>query len=93
MNHSKHFKDPTTGVHTNNVEGVHALIKKDSGRQFNRSPDMKQEIGLVLYLELAQWRVNQGLMCKDTGKPKNLFRSWLTILKEQVIEKKNQNKR
>ncbi len=78
-------------MHTNNVKGVHALIKKDSARQFNRSPDLKQEIGLVLYLDLAQWRVNQSLMSRNSGQPKNLFRSWLKILKEEVIENKKKN--
>ena len=67
MNQSK--KDPKTGVHTNNVEGVHALIKRDSSRQFSRSPDKKIVFQLVLYLKLAQCRVNRGLKARATGNP------------------------
>ena len=60
VNHSETFRDPDTGVHTNNVEGIHAVIKKDARRQFGRLPYLTAE-GQSYYLDLLVWRTNTKL--------------------------------
>ena len=51
VNHSETFRDPDTGVHTNNVEGIHGVIKKDARRQFGRLPYLTED-GQTYYLDL-----------------------------------------
>ena len=60
VNHSEGFINKETGVHTNNVEGIHATLKKDARKQFGRLPYLTTE-GLPYYIDLVNWRVNQGL--------------------------------
>ena len=61
VNHSKTFKDPETGACTNNVEGIHGVIKKDGQQQFGRLPYLTDE-GNTYYLDLLIWRANKRLM-------------------------------
>ena len=63
VNHSKHFKDPETGAHSNNVEGIHGVLKQDGRSQFGRLPYLNSE-GNVYYLDLLVWRANQRLQKK-----------------------------
>jgi hypothetical protein len=79
VNHSVTFKDKDTGVHTNNVEGVHMHLKKDIRDQFGRQA--KYNGGNVKFLDLAQWRVNQGLKAKSEKKKKNIWISFLGAFK------------
>ena len=51
VNHSKGFKDAETGIHTNNVEGIHGVIKRDAYAQFSRLPYLTKE-GSTYYLDL-----------------------------------------
>ena len=60
VNHSKHFKDPETGVHTNNVEGIHGIIKKIARNQFGRLPSLNDD-GFTNYLDLLVWVTNLRL--------------------------------
>ena len=72
VNHSKEFKNPETGVHTNNCEGMHGVIKRDAFSQFGRLPYLNGE-GDTYYLDLLVWRANVRLQgelifkafCKD----------------------------
>ena len=60
VNHSVHFKDPDTGAHTNHVEGIHAVLKKDCRQQFGRLPYLSS-LGETYYLDLLVWRANTRL--------------------------------
>ena len=51
VNHSRNFKDPVTGVHTNTIEGTWNVLKQ-SVIPRNRN---KKDIAL-LYLKKYQWR-------------------------------------
>ena len=73
VNHSKGFKDYETGHHTNNVEGIHGVIKRDARAQFNRLPYLNKD-GDSYYLDLLVWRANARL------EKQHLFRSWCTAL-------------
>lgn len=73
VNHSKWFKDPSTGVHTNGVEGCHGLLKKDARRQFSRLPTVN-DAGQTYYLDLVAFRVDQRLKAKQAKKKVNLFK-------------------
>ena len=64
VNHSKGFINPETGVHTNNVEGIHAVMKNMSRKQFNRLPFVTDE-GKPYYIDLICWRTNVGLQKAD----------------------------
>ena len=59
VNHSQNFKDPVSGVHMNNVEGIHATLEKDSRAQFGRLSSVRN--GHVYYLDLVVWRTNARL--------------------------------
>lgn len=60
VNHSEGFINRETGVHTNNVEGIHATLKKDARKQFGRLPYLTSD-GKPYYIDICNWRVNQGL--------------------------------
>ena len=60
VNHAETFKDPETGAHTNNVEGIHGVVKRDALRQFGRLPYLTVN-GNTYYLDLLIWRANQRL--------------------------------
>ena len=47
-------------VHTNNVEGIHSVIKKASCQQFGRLPILSKGEE-THYLDLIVWRVNASL--------------------------------
>ena len=77
VNHSEGFKNPHTGVHSNNVEGVHALLKTDARRQFGRLPYLTAS-GQPYYIDLICWRVNTKLQRgEDTAK---LFKEFCVAL-------------
>ena len=38
VNHGHAFKDPELGAHTNNMEGIHGVLKRDTYRQFGCLP-------------------------------------------------------
>lgn len=59
VNHSKYFKDPKTGVHTNTIEGTWNGIK------LGLSPRNRTEKGMMQHLLEYQWR-------KDNRKKKYL---------------------
>ena len=49
VNHSKEFKNPETGVHTNNVEGMHGVIKRDGYSQFGRLSMQRERHTILTY--------------------------------------------
>ena len=59
VNHSKHFKDPDTVVHTNNVEGIHGTIKRYARSQFGRLPSLSED-GFTNYLDLLVCSFEDG---------------------------------
>ena len=63
VNHAKTFRDPDTGAHTNNVEGIHGVIKRAALAQFSRLPYLMRD-GMTYYLDLLIWRENQHLQDK-----------------------------
>ncbi len=50
VNHSKNFKDPVTGVHTNTIEGTWNGLKQSI------IPRNRNKKNIVLYLKEYQWR-------------------------------------
>lgn len=50
VNHSKHFKDPETGVHTNTIEGTWNGLKQSI------IPRNRNKKDILLYLKEYQWR-------------------------------------
>ena len=52
VNHSEGFINKETGVHTNNVEGIHATLKKDARKQLSRLPYLTTE-GQPYYIDLV----------------------------------------
>ena len=85
VNHSEHFRDPETGCHTNNVEGMHRIIKHECLKQFNRQP-LVEQTGRPIYLDLVSWRCNHRLEQKEKGEPINVFRHFLRALLKWVRE-------
>ena len=63
LSHAETFCDPGTGAHTNNVEGIHGVIKSAALAQFNRLPYLTEE-GMTYCLDLLIWRENQNLQEK-----------------------------
>ena len=49
VNHSREFKNPETGVHTNNVEGMHGVIKRDGYSQFGRLSMQRERHTILTY--------------------------------------------
>ena len=74
VNHSVVFINKETGVHTNNVEGIHATLKVDARKQFNRLTFLTPD-GKPYYIDLVNWRVNQG------SKKNSLWLAFCRILK------------
>ena len=70
--HKDCFKDPDTGVHTNNVEGEHGVWKRESRVQFCRLPSVKK--GKVYYLDLVVWRSNVRLDARAAQHPPAFYR-------------------
>jgi transposase-like protein len=52
VNHSKNFKDPVTGVHTNTIEGTWNALKQSI------IPRNRNKKDILLYLREYQWRKN-----------------------------------
>ena len=50
VNHSKHFKDPKTGVHTNTIEGTW------NGLKHSMSPRHRNKKDILLHLGEYKWR-------------------------------------
>ena len=50
VNHSKAFQNPEIGAHTNNVECIHAVLKRDGCQQFGRLPYLTSK-GESYYLD------------------------------------------
>lgn len=50
VNHSKHFKDPVTNVHTNHIEGTWSALKQSI------IPRNRTKKDIVLHLREYQWR-------------------------------------
>ena len=74
VNQSVVFINKETGVHTNNVEGIHATLKVDARKQFNRLTFLTPD-GKPYYIDLVNWRVNQG------SKKNSLWLAFCRILK------------
>ena len=72
VNHSETFKDPVTGAHTNNVEGEHSVLKRDSRVQFQRLPAVTPS-GQIKYLDLVVWRENLRLLNANQPEPAARF--------------------
>jgi len=67
VNHSKHFKDPLTGVHTNTIEGTWAAVKMKIARRH------RTESGIGEHLFVFIWRrLNEN----------NLWNAFLECVKE-----------
>ena len=80
VNHSQNFKDPVSGVHTNNVEGIHATLKKDSRTQFGRLPSVRN--GHVHYLDLVVWRTHARLRACEQGTDSQFLVNFLLALRD-----------
>ena len=80
VNHKENFRDPDTCVNTNAVEGIHAVLKNESRKQFSRLPRMTAD-GLPLYLDILCWRVNGRLRAKHLDAKKYAFASFCKCLK------------
>ena len=62
VNHSREF-ETVNGVHTNHVEGIHSVLKRDSKAQFARYLIL-DVLGCLRYLDLLAWRANQRIKLK-----------------------------
>lgn len=79
VNHSKYFKDPNTGVHTNTIEGTWNGIK------MGLSPRNRTEQGMIHHLIEYQWR-------KD-NKKSNLWVQFIKMFKNRsILNIKNNSK-
>ena len=76
VNHSEHFRDPDSGVHTNNVEGIHGVLKRAAMAQFGRLPYLPSD-GLPYYLDLLIWRINAELKGERTPWQQFCFDLWV----------------
>jgi len=50
VNHSLHFKDPHTGVHTNTIEGANAVLKKERKKQVRGENALRRDIFALNWL-------------------------------------------
>ena len=58
VNHAEAFVQD--GIHTNNVEGVHGVVKNDGRKMFGRLPYLSDR-GQSYYLDILIWRLNVRL--------------------------------
>ena len=72
VNHSQTLQDPVTSAHTNHVEGVHSILKRETRMQFQRMPSVPPS-GQPRYLDLVLWRANSRFRdCSERRKPEFL---------------------
>ena len=79
VNHSEGFINKDTGDHTNNVEGIHKILKKHARDQFGRLPYLTSG-GKPYYIDLVCWRTNIKL------KRENFWRSFCKALQQWVSD-------
>ena len=75
VKHSQKFRDPVTGVHTNSVEDMHNVMKRDRRVQFCSLPSV--EAAKVQYLDLVVWRANVRLATKSNGEKSQLMTKFM----------------
>jgi len=72
VNHSKHFKDPETGVHSNTIEGTWAAVKSSIAKRYRCGEGVEEHLKTFIWRRLNE---------------KNLWESFLDALKKcQYIE-------
>ena len=49
VNHSQHFKDPETGVHTNTIEGTWAAIKAKIAKRYRCESGIQNHLGVFIW--------------------------------------------
>ena len=57
VNHSEGFMNKETGVHTNNVEKIHSVLKKNASSQFGHLSYLTRS-GKPTYIDIVCWRTN-----------------------------------